>query len=91
MRCYAGWLQSDCDVTSGSPFAILNRLRPNVEVRISAKELTPEKSHTRVMIGFLFPISFRFSWSEESDLTLDLALGSILLLREVVPWIESFA
>ena len=32
-------------------FAILNRLGHSVEVRISAKERTPEKSHTRVMIG----------------------------------------
>lgn len=32
-------------------FAILNRLGHSVEVRISAKERAPEKSHTRVMIG----------------------------------------
>jgi predicted XRE-type DNA-binding protein len=32
-------------------FAILNRLGHSVEVRISAKERSPEKSHTRVMIG----------------------------------------
>lgn len=32
-------------------FAILNRLGRNVEVRISAKERAPEKTHTRVMIG----------------------------------------
>ena len=32
-------------------FAILNRLGHSVEVRISAKERPPEKSHTRVMIG----------------------------------------
>jgi len=31
-------------------FAVLNRLGHSVEVRISAKERTPEKSHTRVMI-----------------------------------------
>jgi len=31
-------------------FAILNRLGHSVEVRISAKERAPEKSHTRVMI-----------------------------------------
>lgn len=32
-------------------FAILNRLGHSVEVRISAKERSPAKSHTRVMIG----------------------------------------
>ncbi len=32
-------------------FAILNRLGHSVEVRISAKERTPEKTHTRVMIA----------------------------------------
>jgi predicted XRE-type DNA-binding protein len=32
-------------------FAILNRLGHSVEVRISAKERAPEKSHTRVSIG----------------------------------------
>jgi len=32
-------------------FAILNRLGHSVEVRISAKERAPDKSHTRVMIG----------------------------------------
>ncbi len=32
-------------------FAILNRLGYSVEVRISAKERKPEKTHTRVMIG----------------------------------------
>jgi predicted XRE-type DNA-binding protein len=32
-------------------FAILNRLGHSVEVRISAKERSPEKSRTRVMIG----------------------------------------
>src|SRR5882724_4062536 len=32
-------------------FAVLNRLRHSVEVRISAKERAPEKSHTRVMIS----------------------------------------
>jgi len=32
-------------------FAILNRLGHSVEVRISAKERAPEKSHTRVMIA----------------------------------------
>ena len=32
-------------------FAILNRLGHSIEVRISAKERAPEKSHTRVMIG----------------------------------------
>jgi predicted XRE-type DNA-binding protein len=32
-------------------FAILNRLGHSVEVRISAKERPPEKSHTRVMIA----------------------------------------
>ena len=31
-------------------FAVLNRLGHSVEVRISAKEQAPEKSHTRVMI-----------------------------------------
>ena len=31
-------------------FAILNRLGHSVEVRISARERAPEKSHTRVMI-----------------------------------------
>jgi predicted XRE-type DNA-binding protein len=31
-------------------FAILNRLGHSVEVRISARERDPEKSHTRVMI-----------------------------------------
>jgi predicted XRE-type DNA-binding protein len=31
-------------------FAVLNRLGHSVEVRISAKERPPEKSHTRVMI-----------------------------------------
>lgn len=32
-------------------FAILNRLGQSVEIRISAKEQAPEKTHTRVMIG----------------------------------------
>ena len=32
-------------------FAILNRLGHSVEVRISAKERPPEKSHTRVLLG----------------------------------------
>lgn len=32
-------------------FTVLNRLGHSVEVRISAKERAPEKSHTRVMIG----------------------------------------
>ncbi len=32
-------------------FAILNRLGHNVEVRISAKERSPEDTHTRVMIA----------------------------------------
>lgn len=32
-------------------FAILNRLGHSVEVRISAKELAPEKTRTRVMIA----------------------------------------
>ena len=32
-------------------FAVLNRLGHSVEVRISPKERSPEKSHTRVMIG----------------------------------------
>jgi len=32
-------------------FAVLNRLGHSVEVRISAKEGSPDKSHTRVMIG----------------------------------------
>ena len=32
-------------------FAILNRLGHSVEVRISAKERSPTKSHTRVLIG----------------------------------------
>lgn len=32
-------------------FSILNRLGHSIEVRISAKECAPEKSHTRVMIG----------------------------------------
>jgi predicted XRE-type DNA-binding protein len=32
-------------------FTVLNRLGHSVEVRISAKERPPEKSHTRVMIG----------------------------------------
>ncbi|PWT80167.1 MAG: transcriptional regulator [Acidobacteria bacterium] len=32
-------------------FAVLNRLGHSVEVRISAKEQAPEKSHTRVMIA----------------------------------------
>ena len=32
-------------------FAILNRLGHSVEVRISAKERPPDKSHTRVLIG----------------------------------------
>jgi predicted XRE-type DNA-binding protein len=32
-------------------FAVLNRLGHSVEVRISAKERAPEKSHTRVFIG----------------------------------------
>ncbi|SRR6266446_9012727 len=32
-------------------FAVLNRLGHSVEVRISARERSPEKSHTRVMIG----------------------------------------
>ena len=33
------------------PFAILNRLGYNVEVRISTKEQSPEKTRTRVMIA----------------------------------------
>lgn len=32
-------------------FAVLNRLGHSVEVRISATERPPEKSHTRVVIG----------------------------------------
>lgn len=32
-------------------FAVLNRLGHSVEVRISAKERAPGKSHTRIMIG----------------------------------------
>jgi predicted XRE-type DNA-binding protein len=32
-------------------FAILNRLGYNVEVRISTKQQSPEKTHTRVMIA----------------------------------------
>ena len=32
-------------------FAVLNRLGHSVEVRISAKEQSPEKSYTRVMIA----------------------------------------
>ena len=32
-------------------FAVLNRLGHSVEVRISAKERPPEKSHIRVMFG----------------------------------------
>ena len=32
-------------------FAILNRLGHSVEVRISAKERAPEKTHTRVIIS----------------------------------------
>jgi len=32
-------------------FAVLNRLGHSVEVRISAKERPPEKSHTRVLIA----------------------------------------
>jgi predicted XRE-type DNA-binding protein len=32
-------------------FAILNRLGYNVEVRISTKEQSPEKTHTRVIIA----------------------------------------
>src|SRR5215211_6698738 len=32
-------------------FNVLNRLGHSVEVRISAKERAPKKSHTRVMIG----------------------------------------
>jgi predicted XRE-type DNA-binding protein len=32
-------------------FAVLNRLGHSVEVRISAKERAPEKSHTRVMFA----------------------------------------
>lgn len=32
-------------------FAVLNRLGHSVEVRISAKEQSPEKSYTRVMIS----------------------------------------
>jgi predicted XRE-type DNA-binding protein len=32
-------------------FAVLNRLGHSVEVRISAKERSPEKSHTRVMMA----------------------------------------
>ena len=32
-------------------FAVLNRLGHSVEVRISAVERSPEKSHTRVLIG----------------------------------------
>lgn len=32
-------------------FAVLNRLGHSVEVRISAKERPPEKTHTRVMIA----------------------------------------
>ena len=32
-------------------FAVLNRLGHSVEVRISAKERAPEKSHTRVMMA----------------------------------------
>jgi len=32
-------------------FAILNRMGHSIEVRISAKERAPEKSHTRVLLG----------------------------------------
>ena len=32
-------------------FAVLNRLGHSVEVRISAKERSPAKTHTRVMMG----------------------------------------
>jgi predicted XRE-type DNA-binding protein len=32
-------------------FAILNRLGYSVEVRVSTKEQSPEKTHTRVMIA----------------------------------------
>ena len=32
-------------------FSILNRLGHSIEVRISAKERAPEKSHTRVLLG----------------------------------------
>jgi predicted XRE-type DNA-binding protein len=32
-------------------FAVLNRLGHSVEVRISVKERSPEKSHTRVMLA----------------------------------------
>lgn len=32
-------------------FAVLNRLGHSVEVRISAKERAPEKTHNRVLIG----------------------------------------
>ncbi len=32
-------------------FAVLNRLGHSIEVRISAKERAPEKSHTHVMIA----------------------------------------
>ncbi len=32
-------------------FAVLNRLGHSVEVRISAKEVAPGKSHTRVVMG----------------------------------------
>src|SRR6266545_5447059 len=32
-------------------FAVLNRLGHSIEVRISAKERAPEKSHTRVIVG----------------------------------------
>src|SRR2546425_5834731 len=32
-------------------FAVLNRMGHSVEVRISAKERAPEKSHTRVMMA----------------------------------------
>jgi predicted XRE-type DNA-binding protein len=32
-------------------FAVLNRLGHSVEVRISAKERAPEKSHTRVLMS----------------------------------------
>lgn len=32
-------------------FVVLNRLGYSIEVRISAKEQSPEKSHTRVIIG----------------------------------------
>lgn len=31
--------------------AILNRLGHSIQIRVSAKERPPEKSHTRVMIG----------------------------------------